>query len=161
MVELGELPDYMAPQAFVQLRALPLLPNGKVDRQALPAPDTARPELEDAFVSPRTAAESLIAEVWKDVLSVDWVGIDDNFLELGGHSLLAMKAIGRLEKRMGVRMNLMGMFTQTLRQLASACHRRHGNFPTQAAPKGGVRKILRAARRAFQRKFSQDRSANS
>jgi len=77
-----ELPDYMVPSAFVMLDALPLTPNGKVDRRALPAPDTARPELEKTFVTPRTAAEEVLAGIWTKVLGLERVGVHDDFFEL-------------------------------------------------------------------------------
>jgi amino acid adenylation domain-containing protein len=116
----AKLPDYMVPAAFVFLESLPLTPNGKVDRQALPAPHRAGPELEGAFVAPRTPLEALIAEVWQDVLGVDRVGVYDNFFDLGGHSLLAMKVVARLEKKLGLRRHPRELLFQTLGQLASA-----------------------------------------
>ena len=84
----AKLPDYMVPSAFVLLDALPLTPNGKVDRRALPAPEGLRPELEAAYVAPRTEVEHSIAAVWQEVLGIDQVGIHDNFFNLGGHSLI-------------------------------------------------------------------------
>ena len=83
----GKLPEYMIPAGFMVLDALPLMPNGKVDRGALPALDRALPELGEAFVMPRTAAEELLAEIWVQILGIERVGIHDNFFELGGHSL--------------------------------------------------------------------------
>ncbi|WP_407882763.1 amino acid adenylation domain-containing protein, partial [Scytonema sp. NUACC26] len=88
-----KLPDYMVPSAFVMLETLPLTPNGKVDRRALPAPDTARPELDQAFVAPRTPIEEVLAGIWTQTLGIDSVGIYDNFFDLGGHSLLATQVI--------------------------------------------------------------------
>jgi acyl-coenzyme A synthetase/AMP-(fatty) acid ligase/acyl carrier protein len=93
-----ELPDYMIPSAFVFLDALPLSPNGKIDRNALPAPGNARPDIGVPFVAPRTPLEEELAEIWKEVLSLDSVGIDDNFLDLGGHSLLASQIISQVIK---------------------------------------------------------------
>jgi amino acid adenylation domain-containing protein len=90
------LPDYMTPSIFVPLEALPLSPNGKVDRKALPMPDLVRPELQTAFVPPRTPLEEVVAGVWRQVLAIDQIGIHDNFFELGGHSLLATQVISRL-----------------------------------------------------------------
>lgn len=90
-----KLPEYMVPSAFVQLKALPLTPNGKVDRQALPAPDTVRPELEGRFVAPRTFIEETIAKVWTQVLGRDRIGIYDNFFELGGDSILSIQIVAR------------------------------------------------------------------
>jgi amino acid adenylation domain-containing protein len=91
-----QLPEHMVPSTFVRLEALPLTSNGKVDRRALPAPDQARPELDEAYVAPRTTVEGQIAGIWAEVLGVEKVGIHDSFFELGGHSLLATQVISRV-----------------------------------------------------------------
>ncbi|WP_460199942.1 phosphopantetheine-binding protein [Scytonema sp. NUACC21] len=93
-----KLPKYMIPATFVTLEALPLTPNGKVDRKALPAPDTARPELEVVYQPPQTELEKTIANIWQEVLHVEDVGIHDNFFELGGHSLLLVQVHSKLQK---------------------------------------------------------------
>uniref|UniRef100_UPI003F6F83B3 amino acid adenylation domain-containing protein n=1 Tax=Gloeocapsopsis crepidinum TaxID=693223 RepID=UPI003F6F83B3 len=85
-----KLPDYMVPWAFVLLDSLPLTPNGKLDLQALPAP-----QIERSSTLPKTAAEEVVADVWKQVLNLEQVGIQDNFFELGGHSLLATQVTSR------------------------------------------------------------------
>jgi amino acid adenylation domain-containing protein/non-ribosomal peptide synthase protein (TIGR01720 family) len=90
-----KLPEYMVPSVFVQLKALPLTPNGKVDRQALPAPDSIRPELEGRFVAPRTPIEETIAKIWAQVLALERVSIYDNFFELGGDSILSIQIVAR------------------------------------------------------------------
>ncbi|HEX8353380.1 MAG TPA: phosphopantetheine-binding protein, partial [Pyrinomonadaceae bacterium] len=90
------LPDYMTPSAFVMLDALPLSPNGKVNRRQLPAPDAPRPELEEGFVEPRTPVEAQVAAVWAEVLGVRRVGVHENFFDLGGHSLVATQVVTRL-----------------------------------------------------------------
>ncbi|HEX7317771.1 MAG TPA: condensation domain-containing protein, partial [Pyrinomonadaceae bacterium] len=90
------LPSYMIPSAFVLLEAIPLTPNGKLDRAALPAPENTRPDLEGSFVAPRTLVEELLAGIWMQVLGVERVGIYDSFFDLGGHSLLAMQLISRI-----------------------------------------------------------------
>ncbi len=104
------LPDHMVPAAFVPLDALPLLSNGKVDRRALPAPDRTRPELDKAFVAPRTATEDLVAEIWAQLLDIERVGIHDNFFDLGGHSLLATQAISRMREAFQVEIPLRRLF---------------------------------------------------
>ena len=91
-----KLPEFMVPSVFVLLETLPLMPNGKVDRGALPLPETARLELENVFVGPRTEAEQLVAQAWREVLKVEKVGVHNNFFELGGHSLTATQVIARL-----------------------------------------------------------------
>jgi surfactin family lipopeptide synthetase C len=93
------LPDYMLPSVFVMLKALPLNPNGKVDRQALPIPDQERPNLEAVFVPPSTPIEIALAEIWSQVLSVEEVGIHDNFLKLGGDSLRSIQVLSRANDR--------------------------------------------------------------
>jgi acyl carrier protein len=113
------LPDHMVPSAFVFLEALPRTSSGKVDRSALPAPDTARPDLEETFVVPRSAVECHLASAWQDLLGVDRVGVYDNFFDLGGHSLLSMQVIARLEKELGVRIAPRDMIRQTLGQIAA------------------------------------------
>lgn len=90
-----KLPAYMVPHIFVTLDTLPLTPNSKVDLKALPAPDTARPELEKAFVAPRTPVETKLVEIWSQVLSLEQVGIYDNFFELGGDSIISIQVIAR------------------------------------------------------------------
>lgn len=90
------LPDYMIPSAFVILDEMPLTPNGKVDRRALPDPDHARPQLNTPFVSPRTSIEKQLADIWAEVLDLAEVGIHDNFFDLGGHSLAAFQVISRV-----------------------------------------------------------------
>ncbi len=96
------LPDYMVPTDVLMLHALPLTPNGKVDRRALPVPDTARPELKQAFVAPRTSVEAVLAGIWSELLGVDRIGVHDHFFDLGGHSLLATQIIARLHDIFGV-----------------------------------------------------------
>jgi acyl carrier protein len=106
----GKLPEYMVPSAFVALEQLPLSPNGKVDRNALPVPEGARPELEEAYVAPATAMEQALAELWAEVLGLQRVGTQDNFFELGGHSLLATQVISRLRKTLQVELPLRALF---------------------------------------------------
>jgi len=89
------LPSHMVPAAFVVIDRFPMTPNGKVDRRALPPPDFARPELEQAYVAPRTPLEERLAEVWADVLRVQQVGIHDNFFELGGDSIISIQLVAR------------------------------------------------------------------
>ncbi len=111
----ARLPDYMLPAAFVTLEALPLNPNGKVDRQALPVPQRTRADLKTTFVPPRNEVEERIAAVWTEVLGIEKVGIDDNFFDLGGESFKAIKAV----RRMGDALSVVDLFTHpTIRELA-------------------------------------------
>ena len=106
----AKLPDYMTPAAFVLLDLIPLTPNGKVDRRALPEPDPGRPELEQAFVAPQNDFENSIATVWRDALHLDKVGIHDNFFDLGGHSLLLVQLHSHVQKLVGRDLSLIEMF---------------------------------------------------
>ncbi len=90
----GILPGYMVPTAFVVLDALPLNPNGKLDRKALPAPDTD-PATATRYVAPSTPAEQELARIWADVLGVERVGVEDNFFDLGGDSILSLQVVAR------------------------------------------------------------------
>ncbi|MEP7339390.1 MAG: amino acid adenylation domain-containing protein, partial [Acidobacteriota bacterium] len=98
----AKLPEHMIPSAFVLMDALPLNRNGKVDRRALPAPEQARPELNESFIAPRTPAERRLAGIWSQVLGLEQVGVEDNFFELGGHSLLATQVVSRVREAFGV-----------------------------------------------------------
>jgi amino acid adenylation domain-containing protein len=93
----ASLPEYMVPADFVVLPALPLLPNGKIDRRALPAPSSARPEIGARFVAPATPTEQALAALWREVLGRDHVGVEDNFFDLGGHSLRLGQVHARLQ----------------------------------------------------------------
>ncbi len=118
-----KLPEHMVPALFVLLDALPLIPNGKVDRRALPAPDRTRPELEKAFVAPRDDLEFQLAQIWEEVLGVHPVGVKDNFFELGGHSLLAVRLFALIENRLGRKLSLTTVFQgATVEHLASVIH---------------------------------------
>ncbi|MFB2981139.1 amino acid adenylation domain-containing protein [Microseira sp. BLCC-F43] len=103
-----KLPDYMVPNAFVLLEKLPLLPNGKLDRNNLPAPNISA-EIRN-YVAPRNPQEQLIADIWAEVLGLEKVGIYDNFLELGGHSLLASLVISRLREALAVELPVSALF---------------------------------------------------
>jgi amino acid adenylation domain-containing protein len=104
------LPAYMMPSAFVVLEALPRTPNGKLDRRALPAPGSSRPQLAADYVAPRNPIEQSLAEILRETLALEQVGVHDNFFELGGHSLLATQAMSRVRNRFGVDVPLRAMF---------------------------------------------------
>ncbi|RMF98833.1 MAG: amino acid adenylation domain-containing protein [Gammaproteobacteria bacterium] len=115
------LPDYMLPTAWIELPALPLTSNGKLDRSALPAPAGARPEIGTPFVAPRNAREAAIAGVWADVLGVERVGVDDDFFALGGDSLLAVRLLSELQQRVDAGLSLAALFAApTVAGLAAA-----------------------------------------
>lgn len=96
-----KLPEYMIPASLVLLEELPLSPNGKVDRQALPAPSRRRPDLGQPYVAPRTELQTYLANLWCDILQLEQVGVHDKFFELGGDSLQAAQFVTRLQKELG------------------------------------------------------------
>lgn len=115
------LPDYMIPSAFVSMDAIPQTPNGKTDRLHLPLPPRERPEMDTPFASPETSAEKELAQIWAEVLDLEKVGINDNFLDLGGNSLLAMRVSSRVMKNFGVELTLKALFeSPTVAQLAKS-----------------------------------------
>lgn len=116
-----KLPEYMIPSSFVFLNALPLTPNCKVDRNALPAPTPAGTGTHGAGVqvTPRTPIEAELSQIWAEVLKQEQIGIHDNFLELGGHSLLATQILSRLRDAFAVELPLRSLFeAPTIAQLA-------------------------------------------
>jgi amino acid adenylation domain-containing protein len=117
------LPDYMVPSAFVMLEALPMTPNGKVDRRSLPEPPQTRQEAE-AIVAPRDEAELQLANIWEKVLGIQPIGIRDNFFDLGGNSLLALRLVPQVEKAFKKNLPLATFFQNpTIEQLAKIlCH---------------------------------------
>jgi 3-oxoacyl-[acyl-carrier-protein] synthase III len=113
------LPSYMIPAVFIYLDTIPLNPNGKVDRKALPVPDTARPELEAAYVAPNTPTEQRLATIWSEVLGLDKVGIHDNYFDLGGASLQSLEIINKANEA-GMSLALEMLFEhQTIAELAA------------------------------------------
>jgi len=105
-----KLPDYMMPAVFVPLAALPLMPNGKVNRSALPEPGRTRSEPGRAFVAPRNPLELQITSLWEEVLGIRPIGVTDNFFELGGHSLAAVRLFALIERRLGKKVPLATVF---------------------------------------------------
>jgi acyl carrier protein len=114
------LPSYMIPTAFVVLERIPLTPNGKADRRALPAPDHSRPRLSDPYAAPRNSDEEVLTAIWVKVLGVEQAGIHDNFFELGGHSLLATQVISHIRAEFGIDLPLRRLFeSPTVASLAA------------------------------------------
>jgi amino acid adenylation domain-containing protein len=117
----SKLPGYMVPAAFVPLPAFPLMPNGKVDRRGLPAPDSAECHDSKPCLAPRTSTELDLAAIWSEVLALDVarVGVADNFFQLGGHSLRAVRVLNRIEGRFHIELSVEDLFEkQTIAELA-------------------------------------------
>ena len=115
----AELPDYMVPSAFVALKAMPLTPNGKVNRRALPPPEQSNLAPKENFAPARDVIESQLVKIWESVLGVRPIGVRHNFFELGGHSLLAVRLMHRIEQAFGKILPLAILFqAPTVEQLA-------------------------------------------
>jgi amino acid adenylation domain-containing protein len=129
------LPEYMIPSAFVVLEALPLSPNGKVDRRALPSPDAARPDAEAVPIGPRSADEEALAEIWRSVLGARLIGVHDNFFETGGHSLMATQVVSRVRDLFRVELPLRALFeSPTIAGLAADIARLRSGADLPASP---------------------------
>ena len=127
-----KLPDYMVPTVFVKLPAFPLTPNGKIDRQSLPAPERDS-TIHHAYVSPRTETERKMAEIWQTVFQLPRVGMDDNFFDLGGHSLLAVRLIAEINRVLNVSLDTLILFEHpTIETLVVALQ---GRKPLFSGPK--------------------------
>lgn len=121
------LPEYMVPAVFSMLDALPLSPNGKIDRRALPAPSTERPDLIESFAPPATREEEILAEIWAQVLGLQKVGVEDNFFNLGGDSIRSVQVLG-MAREQGFDFSLDQLFKhQTVRNLAAVLSRHSGS----------------------------------
>ena len=117
----NRLPSHMIPSLFVELEKLPLTPGGKVDRRALPAPETMGNGAGLDYVAPRTAVEEVLAGIWRELLAVERVGVHDNFLDLGGHSMLAMRCVSAIRQVFRIELPLRVLFeSANLAELAQA-----------------------------------------
>jgi acyl carrier protein len=116
---MKHIPAYMLPSAFMFLPMLPLSPNGKVDRRALPAPSGAGLQREQTYVAPRNPTEELVAQIWAETLHIPQIGIHENFFKLGGHSLLVMRVLARLKETFQIEMPLQRFFERPT--IASLC----------------------------------------
>jgi len=124
------LPDYMVPRAFVILEELPMTPNGKVDRRALPVPDVTAIDSQRTIIKPRNLLEFQLVQIWEDILGIAPIGITDNFFELGGHSLLVMRLIAQINEKFGKNMPIATLFdAPTLEQLANLLNQEEDSEP--------------------------------
>jgi len=112
------LPDYMVPAAFVLLPKIPLTPNGKIDRKALPAPEQAQAQTQ-TYVAPATPTEEAVASIWAEVLRRDRISTNDNFFDLGGHSLMATQVISRIREHFRVELAMRVLFEKPTIQAVS------------------------------------------
>ncbi|MBI5815644.1 MAG: amino acid adenylation domain-containing protein [Nitrospinae bacterium] len=156
----GKLPSFMVPSAIVTLDAMPLSPNGKLDKKALPAPDMDTLRGENEYTPPSNEMETLIASVWGGLLNMEKVGARDNFFDMGGHSLLMARAHAALQEKMARNFSIVEMYKNpTIESLAAALA---GNGDdgapsaklAEAAARGGLRgemSRMRAARRGMKK----------
>ncbi|HPF07097.1 MAG TPA: phosphopantetheine-binding protein, partial [Spirochaetota bacterium] len=107
------LPGYMIPDFFITMDKLPLTPNNKVDRKSLPLPDFNRYRVHKEVILPAGRIEEKIAVIWKEILSVDVVSMNDNYFDLGGNSFLAVQIINRINRELSYNLNIMDLFRHT------------------------------------------------
>ncbi len=131
------LPDYMIPQLLVEVDTMPLTPNGKIDRKALPDPLRSESRQQEV-IEPRSDAERQLAAIWRQVLGVERIGVDNNFFEIGGHSLLAMQVIYQVEQVFGMRLHVRDLILNSLEQLAATLPQRaESDLEVKAPTEGG------------------------
>ncbi|ASS75362.1 hypothetical protein CIG75_10410 [Tumebacillus algifaecis] len=136
----ARLPEFMVPTRYVLMTEMPVTPNGKIDRKALPQPEQGRPELSVAYVGPSTPQERDVAAVWEEVLGIVPIGMDDRLAELGVHSLQVTQAAARLRERLSVELTVRDLFmTETVGEVARLVGERSGTelaVPLLPIPKG-------------------------
>jgi amino acid adenylation domain-containing protein/non-ribosomal peptide synthase protein (TIGR01720 family) len=133
------LPEYMIPAAFTVMDALPLSPNGKVDRRALPTPDFTSVKAAGEMTAPRTPTEELLAELWSAILDAPRIGARDDFFRLGGHSLLAAQMASRVRTAFGVELPVRMVFEHpTLEALAADIDSRRRTAASPAIARRGA-----------------------
>ncbi|AFZ23801.1 amino acid adenylation enzyme/thioester reductase family protein [Cylindrospermum stagnale PCC 7417] len=139
------LPEYMIPSAFVFLEALPLNPNGKLDRRALPTPENLRPELTATYQSPQSEIEKTIANMWQDLLHLEKVGVNDNFFDIGGHSLLVVQLNNKLREILKRDLSVVEIFQNpTIKSLAQHLGKKPDNVPAFKSMRERTQKQIEA-----------------
>ncbi|WP_242046405.1 MULTISPECIES: non-ribosomal peptide synthetase [Calothrix] len=153
-----QLPEYMMPSTFKLLDALPLLPNGKVDRRALVATDGFSPTLAAAYEPPKSEVERNIAAVWQEVLHLEKVGINDNFFDIGGHSLLMAQVNNKLRAILQRDISVVTMFQYpTIRSLAQYLSQKVEDVPSLQSTRDRAQKQIEAIKRQKQLLSKQGR----
>jgi amino acid adenylation domain-containing protein len=148
----AELPEYMVPSAFVILEALPLLPNGKIDRKALPARGPAQLDPVVEYVAPRNALEETLAGVWAEVLELERVGVHDDFFHLGGHSLQSVQLVARLTAALNRPVSVKMVFqAPTVAAMADILERAGAEDGSGNGSHGNLGELAASARRLLER----------
>ena len=125
-----KLPEYMVPSFFVLLDQLPLTPSGKLDRSALPDPHDRNIGARAIYVPPRTETQRIVAAIWKEVLQIEKIGMNDNFFDLGGHSLLLVRVNSKIRQTFGCDLPLVEMFKHsTVSSLAGRIGSQKSSLP--------------------------------
>ncbi|MGD9898778.1 MAG: amino acid adenylation domain-containing protein, partial [Calditrichaceae bacterium] len=115
----NDLPEFMIPGALIRLEKFPLLPNGKVNRKALPSPELEEIRIDEDHIAPRSSIELKLVRIWQEILNIPVVGITDNFFDLGGHSLLAIRVIDKIQQEFDREIPLVSLFSDpTIENLA-------------------------------------------
>jgi amino acid adenylation domain-containing protein/non-ribosomal peptide synthase protein (TIGR01720 family) len=129
----ARLLEQMVPSAFVLLDEMPLTPNGKINRRALPAPEVSRPDIEQRYVAPRNDIEAAVVELWQEVLGINPIGVSDNFFDLGGHSLKATSLLSKVRRIFRTELPLSVVFQATTIEALACALVEHEAKPGQTA----------------------------
>jgi acyl carrier protein len=136
--------EQMIPSVFVLLDEMPLTPNGKIDRRALPAPADSRPEIEQRYVAPRNDIEAALVELWQDALGINPIGVSDNFFDLGGHSLKATRLLSKVRSIFRTELPLSAVFEATTVEALACALVEHEPKPGQSAKIAQVLKRIKS-----------------
>jgi amino acid adenylation domain-containing protein len=156
-----KLPDYMIPAAYVVLKALPLNPNGKIERSALPDPDGSTLQIERPYLAPRTPLEEVLAGIWADVLKLERIGVEDNFFALGGHSLIAMQIMSRVRNTFQMELPLRVVFEATTVEKLARSLVEHETRPGQSEKIAAIVKRMQGMSAEEKRALLKERSVSN
>lgn len=138
---LEKLPYYMVPSLFIAIEKMPLTPNAKIDRRALPQPGTERPELAESFIAPSNDAEKKMASIWRDLLSIDRIGIHDSFFLLGGNSMLSVQLAARIQEEFQCEIRVVKLFQYpTIHSLLNFLNKENDICVTDFSQRANLRK---------------------
>jgi amino acid adenylation domain-containing protein len=145
------LPEYMIPGMLMYLDELPLTPNRKVDRRALPSPDLVREQAREEFIAPRTGLERSLTAIWKEVLELETIGIRDNFFDLGGHSLQIVEILSKLKQHFEIEISVVDLFQNTTIETLAEYIEQSTGKPAQGEEPGELQISMGAGRKVEER----------